>query len=110
MPGQFRTRGSLRKMGHGFRFGNTMFGLEIFKRPRKGSPKARNWTRISAPPIVFGGDFENRSPEANVGLPKIENSPFRVFVNFFAQVIFLSGSVCENCRGDFCARVVQVSF
>ena len=42
--------------------------------------KARIWTRISESSIVFHGDSENRSPEADFGLPKIENSTFHFFV------------------------------
>ena len=72
--------------------------------------KARIWTRISESNIAFYGDSENRSPEADFGLPKIENSTFHLFAKIFAQTVFPSGSVCENCPGDFCARIAQGGF
>ena len=41
--------------------------------------KARIWTRISESSIVFHGDSENRSPEADFGLPGAENPTFSIF-------------------------------
>ena len=41
--------------------------------------KARIWTRISESNIVFHGDSENRSPEADFGLPGAENPTFSIF-------------------------------
>ena len=41
--------------------------------------KARIWTRISESSIVFHGDSENRSPEADFGLPGAENPTFSFF-------------------------------
>ena len=32
---------------------------------------------------------------------------FSFFTKIFAQTVFPSGSVCENCPGDFCARIAQ---
>ena len=66
--------------------------------------------RISESGKVFHGDSENRGPEADFGLPKIENSTFDGFVKIVAQTVFPSGSVCENCPGDFCARIAQGGF
>ena len=41
--------------------------------------KARIWTRISESGIVFHGDSENRSPEADFGLPGAKNPTFSIF-------------------------------
>ena len=41
--------------------------------------KARIWTRISESSIVFHGDSEKRSPEADFGLPGAENPTFSIF-------------------------------
>ena len=40
--------------------------------------KARIWTRISESSIVFHGDSENRSPEADFVLPGAENQTFSI--------------------------------
>ena len=45
----------------------------------KQVPRARIWTRISESGIVFHGDSENRSPEADFGLPGAENPTFSIF-------------------------------
>merc|ERR1711973_80455 len=76
----------------------------------KRAAKQRIWTRTSVPPIVFDGDSENRRPKADFGLPGIKKSSFHCFAKIFAQTVFPSGSVCENCPGDFCARIAQGGF
>ena len=74
----------------------------------KQVPRARIWTRISVHPIIFYGDSENRNPEADFGLPKIENSTFHVFRKSFRPDYFSKRFrvqelperfVCENCPG-----------
>ena len=40
----------------------------------------------------------------------IKNWTFHFFAQIFAQTVFPSGSVCENCPGDFCARIAQGGF
>ena len=44
-------------------------------------------------PVVFDRDFENRSPEADFGLPNLKNSTFHFFAQIVAQTFFPSGSV-----------------
>ena len=100
----------------------------------KQAPKARILTRTSEFGIVFRGDSENRSPEADFGHPRAENRHFQNFDKVFAQTIFstpfreLEGkrevsrpspgqpkpnrgdrgdTLCENCPGGFCVRIAQ---
>ena len=53
------------------------------------------------PPIVFDGDSENRGPEADFGLPKIENSCFHLFAKIFAQTVVPSGPCARIARAIF---------
>ena len=73
----------------------------------KGVPRARIWTKNLATYIAFHGDSENRSPEADFGLPKIENLTFQFVAQIFAKTSVPKKSMCENCPADFCARIAQ---
>ena len=73
-------------MGHGFRFENAMFGIEIFRRPRNRPPSNGFGRELRYPLKFFDGDSENRNPEADVGLSKIEKSTFHVFAKMVAQI------------------------
>ena len=97
-------------MIYGFRFENIMLGIETFRRSRNKPPSKGFERELRYPPTIFDGDSENRGPEADFGLPQIENSTFHFFAKMFAQAGFPSGSVCENCPGDLCARIAQGGF
>ena len=103
--GQFSHKGSLRTMRHGIRFENTMFGIEFSRGPRIRPPSNGFWWEFWSP-LVFDGECENRNPEADSGFPGIKNSTFRLLAKAFAPN-FPSGPVCENCWGDFYARIAQ---
>ena len=52
------------------------------------------------------GECENRNPEADSGFPGIKDLTFRLLAKAFAPN-FPSVPVCENCWGDFYARIAQ---
>ena len=62
----------------------------------------------SVPPIIFDGDSENGNPEADFGLPKIENSSFRVFAIFSHR--FFQAVPCERIAGAIFVRELPKEF
>ena len=100
MPGNFRTRVHFEKRDMAVESNMPCLVLKSLDGHETGR-QATDLDENFGASMVFYGNLENRNPEADFGLPQIENSTFHLFAKLFARTFFPSESVCENCRGVF---------